>query len=117
MNWRRLRGHSLLTRRTARRLRATGVPLRFVTNTTKESLSVLHGRLAALGFRLSRQEVFSSLAAARRLLERRHLRPMLLLQPEALPDFDGVSTDRPDAVLVGLAPDSFDYETLTKAFR
>ena len=100
-----------------RRLRSAGLPLRFVTNTTKEALSALHGRLTALGFRLSAEEVFSSLAAARRLVQRRQLRPMLLLQPEALPDFAGVPTDRPNAVLVGLAPDRFDYETLTEAFR
>ncbi|XP_043226785.1 haloacid dehalogenase-like hydrolase domain-containing protein 2 isoform X1 [Amphibalanus amphitrite] len=99
------------------KLRTCGVPLRFVTNTTKESLSVLHGLLTALGFRLERREVFSSLAAARRLVERRQLRPLLLLQPEALEDFDGVNTEKPDSVLVGLAPDKFNYETLTEAFR
>lgn len=42
-------------------------------------------------------QVFSSLTATRRLLEERGLRPFLLLHPKALPDFEGIPTDRPNA--------------------
>ncbi|XP_037092576.1 LOW QUALITY PROTEIN: haloacid dehalogenase-like hydrolase domain-containing protein 2 [Pollicipes pollicipes] len=99
------------------RLRKTDVKVRFVTNASKESLSMLHGRLSALGFGIARNEIFSSLSAARQLVDQRQLRPLLLLQPEALEDFASVDTANPNAVLVGLAPDHFNYDALTRAFR
>lgn len=45
---------------------------------------------------------------------------MLLLSPEALEDFDGLScedNEKPNAVVVGLAPTEFFYERLNEAFR
>ena len=55
--------------------------------------------------------------AARRLIDQRSLRPMLLLQSDAIEDFKGVEVNDPNAVVVGLAPDCFNYEILNKAFR
>lgn len=43
-------------------------------------------------------QVFSSLAAARKLVADEGLRPFLLLHPKALPDFDGLPTQDPNAV-------------------
>ncbi|KAJ7389030.1 Haloacid dehalogenase-like hydrolase domain-containing protein 2 [Desmophyllum pertusum] len=98
-------------------LRETGVSVRFVTNTTKESKETLLRRLTGIGFDIKAEEVFTSLTAARRLVDQRNLRPMLLLQPDAIEDFKGVDVDNPNAVVVGLAPDCFNYELLNKAFR
>ena len=100
-----------------RRLRETGVSVRFVTNTTKESKETLLRRLTGIGFDIKADEVFTSLTAARRLVDQRKLRPMLLLQQDALEDFKGVDVNDPNAVVVGLAPDCFNYELLNKAFR
>ncbi|XP_032222880.2 haloacid dehalogenase-like hydrolase domain-containing protein 2 [Nematostella vectensis] len=100
-----------------KKLRQTGLPLRFVTNTTKESKLSLLQRLTKIGFDIKADEIFSSLTAAVRLVRTRELRPLLLLQPDAKTDFAGISTDNPNAVVVGLAPDCFNYETLNKAFR
>jgi len=100
-----------------KRLRETGVPLRFVTNTTKESKETLLRRLTGIGFDIKAEEVFTSLTAARRYVDQRNLRPMLLLQQDAIKDFKGVDVNNPNAVVVGLAPDCFDYEFLNKAFR
>jgi len=100
-----------------RRLRETGVSVRFVTNTTKESKETLLRRLTGIGFDIKAEEVFTSLTAARRLVDQRKLRPMLLLQQDALEDFKGVDVNDPNAVVVGLAPDCFNYELLNKAFR
>lgn len=100
-----------------RRLRETGVPLRFVTNTTKESKETLLRRLTGIGFDIKAEEVFTSLTAARRYVDQRNLRPMLLLQQDAFKDFKGVDVNNPNAVVVGLAPHCFDYEFLNKAFR
>ena len=100
-----------------RRLRESGVTVRFVTNTTKESKGTLLKRLTGIGFDIQAEEVFTSLTAARRLIDQRSLRPMLLLQSDAIEDFKGVDVNDPNAVVVGLAPDCFNYEILNKAFR
>ncbi len=102
---------------TQHRLRETGVLLRFITNTTKESKTSLLSRLKAMGFDIHIEEIFTSLTAARRLVERESLRPMLLLEQCASEEFDSVSTENPNAVVVGLAPYSFDYKHMNDAFR
>ena len=56
------------------RLRASGVKIRFVTNTTKESKNVLHTRLANCGFELKKEEIFSSLTAAHQYVKERDLK-------------------------------------------
>lgn len=101
------------------RLRNAGIPLKFVTNTTKESGNLLYGRLTKLGFDIKKEEIFSSLAAARKLIISRKLNPMLFIDPAANEDFDDLirNDDKKDAVVIGLAPDKFNYEKLTQAFR
>lgn len=99
------------------RLRESGLNLRFITNTTKESKRTLLNRLNNIGFDIQAHEVFTSLSAARQLIEGRNLRPMLLLQPDALQDFNDIDRSNPNCVVVGLAPDCFNYDTLNKAFR
>ncbi|XP_017880172.1 haloacid dehalogenase-like hydrolase domain-containing protein 2 [Ceratina calcarata] len=101
------------------RLRDGNVPFKFVTNTTKESKSFLHDRLTNLGFDIQKEDIFSSLAAARKLIVSRKLNPLLLIDPAADEDFEGlVNADHEkNAVVIGLAPDKFNYEELTKAFR
>lgn len=72
------------------RLRASNkFKIRFVTNTTKESKSSLSSLLTKSGFEISTNEIFTSLVAARGLVERERLRPFLLLDDSALEDFEG----------------------------
>ncbi|XP_002739766.2 haloacid dehalogenase-like hydrolase domain-containing protein 2 [Saccoglossus kowalevskii] len=99
------------------RLRNTRIPLKFVTNTTKDCKRVLYEQLNRLGFDIRLDEMFTSLTAARLLVEERKLRPLLLLQDSALEDFEGISTDNPNSVVVGLAPDYFNYDVINKVFR
>ena len=99
------------------RLRETGISIRFVSNTTKESKATLLKRLTGIGFDIKAEEVFTSLTAARRLVHHRQLRPLLLLGSDASQDFKGVNVSEPNAVVVGLAPDCFSYEMLNQAFR
>ncbi|TRY79757.1 hypothetical protein TCAL_10790, partial [Tigriopus californicus] len=117
-------------------LREHKIPFQFVTNTTKESQIRLCHRLNKLGFDVTSQEIYSSLSAAKRLIVSQELRPMLLLEEEALEVHSGsrtdlrlslnkvqcqfnldVSTDNPNAVVIGLAPSKFNYNTLTEAFN
>ncbi|NXU55690.1 HDHD2 protein, partial [Turnix velox] len=99
------------------RLRHAPVTIRFVTNTTKECKKDLLERLTRLGFDITESEIFTSLTAARNLLEQKQVRPLLLVDDKALPDFAGIATDDPNAVVVGLAPQHFHYEMMNKAFR
>ena len=50
-------------------------------------------------------------------MDREALRPLLLLEESAKEDFNGVSTEVLNSVVVGLAPSMFDYSHLNKAFR
>ncbi|KAJ8408639.1 hypothetical protein AAFF_G00252740 [Aldrovandia affinis] len=99
------------------RLRKAPVAVKFVTNTTKECKRALLERLERLGFSIQEREIFTSLTAARGLVEQRGLRPLLLLDDSALDDFTGIVTSDPNAVVVGLAPDHFNYQMLNKAFQ
>uniref|UniRef100_A0A8B9NX47 Haloacid dehalogenase-like hydrolase domain-containing protein 2 n=2 Tax=Apteryx owenii TaxID=8824 RepID=A0A8B9NX47_APTOW len=100
-----------------KRLRGAPVTVRFVTNTTKECKRDLLERLTKLGFDIAENEIFTSLTAARNLLEQKQVRPLLLVDDKALPDFTGIATHDPNAVVVGLAPEHFNYEMMNKAFR
>ncbi|PVD36300.1 hypothetical protein C0Q70_03278 [Pomacea canaliculata] len=99
------------------RLQKSKVNIKFVTNTTKESKRVLLERLHSIGFNVKGEEIFTSLTAARYLIEQRKLHPLLMVDEKALEDFEGVSTENQDAVVVGLAPEKFDYNTMNQAFR
>lgn len=99
------------------RLRQTSVAIKFVTNTTKESKRHLLERLQRLSFDVQEKEIFTSLTAARHLLEQRQHRPLLLVDDSALEDFTGIDTSEPNAVVIGLAPEHFNYQAMNKAFR
>jgi len=92
------------------------IKVKFITNTTKESIRELHNRLVSLSLPIEKEDVFSSLTAARALVEKRGLRPLLFLDDRAKEDFEGISTENPDSVLIGLAPSCFTYELMNKAF-
>jgi ribonucleotide monophosphatase NagD (HAD superfamily) len=74
-------------------LRDSGIKLKFVTNTTKESLRLLHDKVTKLGFNIDRDEIFTSLTAARRLVDARGYRPFTLLEESAKEDFEGFFND------------------------
>uniref|UniRef100_A0A915D8D1 Haloacid dehalogenase-like hydrolase domain-containing protein 2 n=1 Tax=Ditylenchus dipsaci TaxID=166011 RepID=A0A915D8D1_9BILA len=92
--------------------------LKFVTNTTKESSRCLHQRLVRCGFDYVKQsDIFSSLSAARRLIQQKNLRPMLFLEDEAMEDFKDIDTSNPNCVVIGLAPSKFDFQDMNTAFK
>ncbi|CAD6231965.1 GSCOCG00001675001-RA-CDS [Cotesia congregata] len=102
-----------------KKLRSTNAKIKFVTNTTKESKSSLHNRLINLGFDIKKDEIFSSLAAARELVIAKKFNPFLIIDPAAMEDFEDLikTNEESNAVVVGLAPDKFNYEKLNEAFR
>ncbi|KDQ18648.1 hypothetical protein BOTBODRAFT_29028 [Botryobasidium botryosum FD-172 SS1] len=111
-----------------KRLREAGIPFRFSSNTSKESTRALTERLKNMGIEVKAGELYTSLIAARDLVEQRKLRPYYLLSPSALEDFS--SSEGPlssktdefnplsyDSVLIGLAPTALDYPNLNKAYQ
>ena len=71
------------------RLRNSNIRVKFVTNATKESLCSVHDKLTKMGFDVGQEEIFTSLTVARTFVERRSLRPFLLLEESAKDDFGG----------------------------
>lgn len=100
-----------------KRLQSNNIKVRFVTNTTKESKNVVLKHLTSAGFSIQPQDIFTSLTAGRELVERKKLRPYLMLEDTAEEDFEGICTDDPNAVVIGLAPSKFHYDNINKAFR
>ncbi|XP_054153459.1 haloacid dehalogenase-like hydrolase domain-containing protein 2 [Oppia nitens] len=104
------------------RLRSSGLKLRFVTNTTKESQNYLYNRLKSIGFDIRKEEIFTSLLAAKELVKKLKLKPYLMLADEAKEDFEDipcVQTEHEDGngVVIGLAPNRFNYESMNTAFH
>ncbi|MBZ3881471.1 Haloacid dehalogenase-like hydrolase domain-containing protein 2 [Sciurus carolinensis] len=102
-------------------LRSSSVIVRFVTNTTKESKQDLLERLKKLEFDISEDEIFTSLTAARSLVEQKQVRPMLLVDDRALPDFKAIHKaryyKRKDGLALGPGPfvTALEYATDTNA--
>ena len=116
------------------KVRSLGIPIQFVTNTSKESLMSLGERVRKAGLQeVDNNAIFTSLTAAKELgpfiifslflylcyysVLREELRPMLMLEESAKKEFTEVDTNNPNCVLVGLSPSSFHYEKLDQAFK
>lgn len=71
------------------RLRENQLKVKFVTNTTKESKRLLLERLTKIGFDINSDEIFTSLSAARKLMDAKRLSPLMLIDDRALEEFKG----------------------------
>lgn len=98
-------------------LRRAGAGVRFLTNTTRRTRTDIVHELGAMGFDIALDEVITGALAARQLVDARGLRPYLLVHPGLRPEFAGVATASPNAVVVGDAADGFTYRALNDAFR
>ncbi|XP_046567217.1 phospholysine phosphohistidine inorganic pyrophosphate phosphatase-like [Haliotis rubra] len=99
------------------RLRQAGLPIRFCTNETTSTKSALVEKLQFHGFNLTEADVFPPAPAVCSILKRRHLRPFLLLHPNARANFADIDTSNPNCVVMGDAVDEFTYENMNKAFK
>ena len=99
------------------RLRASGLPLRFVSNTTRSTNRRIIERLAGFGLAVTEAELFTPARAAREWLLRHARQPHLLVHPDLASEFDGLPRDGQTAVVIGDAGDALDYAALNRAFR
>ena len=101
-------------------LRARGLALRFVTNTTSRPRRQILERLQRLGFDATPEELSTPAAlAVRRCLDRGHRRVVLLMNDAVKEDLAGLEeVDRDaDAVIVGDLGTAWGYGPLNRAFR
>ena len=100
------------------RVRAASIPIRGITNTTRQPRRALLGKLHRMDLVLEPDELFMPAIAARRYLEANGMSPHLLIHPSLEEDFAGLpETEGPSAVVVGDAGTGFTYERLNAAFR
>ncbi len=99
------------------RLRAAGVPIRFITNTTRRPRSKIVSDLAALGLEVATQDVFTPAVIARAFLARQDLTPFLVIHPELREDFRDLPRGSRSAVVLGDAGAYFTYDLLNEAYR
>ena len=99
------------------RLRRLPLALRFITNTSRTPRAAILGQLRRMGFAVSSDELITAPLVARTALENRGLRPYLLVHPDLRPDFGGVPTHHPNAVVVGDAGTHFTYRRLNRALQ
>ncbi len=100
-----------------RRLRAAGLPLRYITNTTRTPKRAMLDKLRRLGVPAGEGDLFMPALAARHYLEARGLCPALLVHPALEEDFEDLPGGEPKAVVIGDAAQGFTYPALNAAFR
>lgn len=98
------------------KLRASGLPLRFLTNTTRSPRARLVAGLNSMGFAIAPEEIQTAVHATRQLVEQRGLHPHYLTHPDIAAE-TGDSHADPDAVVLGDAGEHFTYAALNQVFR
>lgn len=98
-------------------LRASGLPLRFVSNTTRSTNRRIIERLARFGLTVPEAELFTPARAAREWLIEHNRQPHLLIHPGLAGEFAGLPEEGEPAVVIGDAGDALDYAALNGAFR
>jgi len=101
-------------------LRAAGVPMRFLTNTTTRPREALVEKLASMGLDIAAEEIFTAPRVAAEVLRQHGItRAYFLLKPAVLADLDGIEpvATGAQAVVIGDMGADFTYERLNRAFR
>ncbi|MDX1675414.1 MAG: TIGR01458 family HAD-type hydrolase [Longimicrobiales bacterium] len=104
-------------------LRDGGLPLRFVTNTTRVARGTIAGWLEGFGIPADADDIFTPPFVAMDWLRERELRRVAVLLPEDSQDaFSGFELaepggDAPEAVVIGDLGEGWTFEVLNRAFR
>ncbi|AZO35163.1 MAG: TIGR01458 family HAD-type hydrolase [Mesorhizobium sp.] len=99
------------------RLRKAGLPLRFVSNTTRSPRSKIIAQLVAMGIEVADEELLTPARAAVEWLRNHDRQPHLLVHPDLEAEFSGLEGGNGRAVVVGDAGEGFDHASLNRAFR
>lgn len=99
-----------------RRLRASGLPLRFLTNTTRSPRPAIVALLRRAGFDIAPEEIQTAVHATQQYVHSRWRAPHYLVHPDIAEEV-GASSAVPDVVVVGDAGPCFSFERMNQAFR
>lgn len=99
------------------RLRKAGLPVRFVSNTTRSPRHRIIAQLAALDVEVADEELLTPARAAIEWLRRHGRQPHLLVHRDLETEFTGLGGGKGRAVVVGDAGEAFDHASLNRAFR
>ena len=104
------------------RLRAGGLPIRLLTNTTGRSRVAIAAGLRAAGFEVADDDVLTAAVAAAEHLREVHPQGRVVLLGDAQKaDLEGVRLvgwdDNPDVVLLSGADASYEFESLNRVYR
>ena len=99
------------------RAQARGLPLRFITNTSRQPRADILSQLEALGFAVPPEQLFTAVDAARQWLRQRSLRPFCLIHANIRGEFEDFDQHNPNAVLIADAAEDFNYSQLNRAFQ
>ncbi len=105
---------------TVRQLRADGITVRFLTNSTLKSRASCAEQLRRRGFTVSDGEVFTASYLTAEYLRGKGSRSCwVMLEGEGLSEFGGFAQDhdRPEYLVVGDNRSQFDFEHLNQALR
>ena len=106
---------------TIKKLRANGIPYRFVTNTTRMTKIQLVTFLGKVGFNVSSENVFSAPHAAVEYCKLKKFKTISLIvpDPEMKKDFSffKLVDDNPDAIVLGDMGQFFTFDLLNKLFN
>lgn len=101
------------------RVRARGLPFRFVTNTTSKDRAALARKLQSLGVEAHPHEIFQPAVAAAQFLIERQASAALFVMDDARRELAGVREDtwHPDYVVLGDLGDGWTWAKLNQALR
>ncbi len=99
------------------RLRQMGLPLRFLTNTTRTAKPEILRSLQRMEVPCTADELFTPAEAARSWLGANRRSAHLLVHPGLMEDFSDLADFPQSAVVVGDAGEGFSYQALNAAFR
>src|SRR6476660_1316247 len=104
-------------------LRAEGIPIRLITNTTTHARRDLAATLREAGFEVDEEEVVTAVTATASYLQEHHPGRRAFVLPDGAPREDraGVpiagAPQEADVIVIGGASDAFTYQTMNGIFR
>ncbi|ODM95773.1 Haloacid dehalogenase-like hydrolase domain-containing protein 2 [Orchesella cincta] len=99
------------------KLKMRNKKFRYLNGSSSESSSTTLKHLASIGFGILKQELYTAVTSTRDYLQAKNLRPHLVVTDDALQDFAGINTMHPNVVVIGYAPEKFNYETFAVCFQ
>lgn len=100
-----------------RRLREAKLPIRFITNTTRQPKRELIERLAIMGIDVAAHELLTPAQIARDYLIANSLSPHLLVHERLEEDFAEMPPGKEVAVVIGDVGPALNYDRLNAAYR